>query len=67
MGQADLLAWLEGHPGWHTIQDIALDTGRDYSNVGLLIRKLLRTRDIECKIINGKVKRLYRMINKPRM
>jgi len=67
MGQADILVWLEEHPGWHTVLDIAEDLGCDQSNVRLLMRKLMRTKDVDCKVINGKVKRLYRMINKPRM
>lgn len=30
MSQADVTAWLEANPGWHTIQDlmIALDQGQ---------------------------------------
>lgn len=63
MGQADLLVWLEEHPGWHTVAIIAESVGRDASNVRRILGKLRKNGDVECKKADGAMwkSKLYRV------
>lgn len=46
MGQADLLAWLEEHPGWHEVKHISLP-GWGVKRIQKLLLSLLKWGDVE--------------------
>ena len=67
MGQADVLRWLEEHPGWHSPDAIAEGIGVNASTARLLMRKLSRQRVVEKSAVNGRSAFVYRhLVPKPR-
>ena len=61
MGQAEVLQYLRENPGWHSPATIAEGIGAGPGNIRFLLRKLVRTNDVEKKVENGKKARLYRI------
>jgi hypothetical protein len=47
MGQVDIIAWMEEHPGWKTIAVLSIETGRDPANLRKLLAKMHRNQDVE--------------------
>ena len=59
MGQADILAWLEEHPGWHEPSSLASSLDIQEANIRRILRILKRNREIEVQRV-AKGKLLYR-------
>jgi DNA-binding MarR family transcriptional regulator len=49
MGQADVLRWLEEHPGWHGVQAIADALGLHRKTAGANLTRLNKSHEVEAR------------------
>lgn len=54
MGQADVLSWLQAHPGWHTRREMAQAVGRRPDYFSYALQTLQATGEIVARVTDGR-------------
>lgn len=54
MSQADVLTWLQAHPGWHTRREMARSIGRSPKYFSPALPRLVELGEIESRVADGR-------------
>ena len=53
MGQDQVLAWLQEHPGWYRRYQIAAGLGKHGSGMSRILKSLVRWGEIQYRVVDG--------------
>lgn len=53
MGQEEIMAWLEAHPGWHPKREMAADMGKSNRYFTNALRRLIKHGEVLVRIEDG--------------